>query len=304
MEDPSGNVPLAVRHDLLDDIEIDDNVAACELTTTCSYVSGAVYRNLLLNRLGKADSGQHETDFPPRSKFVSAIPHGTSFWTRTVRVNIELADGSTQANFLKIGNAEIRRNMVRSEFEGVNAIYAIVPDFVPRPIGWGTYKADQNKHFYMSEFIPMREELPDPQVFCAKLAQLHRDSISLSPNGKFGFHVATYAGNMPQDVTWCDTWEESFSRGLRGFAEQEKNACGPSEDLDRLLPQLFEKVIPRLLRPLQMGGRKLKPVLIHGDLWYGNIATNGNTGAPIAFDPAVLWAHNECRSLKVSLCND
>ena len=275
MGDSSGNFPVAVRQDVLEHVEIDDSVAACELTTTCSYVPGAVYRNVLFNRLSKADSG-HETDFPPGSKVVSAIPHGTSLWTRTVRVNIELADGSTQMRFLKIGNAEIGRNMVRSEFEGVNAVYTIVPDFVPRPIGWGTYKTDQSKNFYMSDFIPMSEGLPDPQVFCAKLAQLHRDSISLSPNGKFGFHVTTYAGNMPQDVTWCDTWEESFSRGLRGFAEQEKNACGPSEDLDRLLPQLYEKVIPRLLRPLQTGGKKLKPVLIHGDLWYGNIATNGN----------------------------
>ncbi len=297
MEDPSGNFSVAVRQDLSEDVEIDDNIAACELTKTCSYISGAVYRNMLFKHLGKADSGQPETDFPPGSKFVSAIPYGTSIWTRTVCVNIELADGSTQANFLKIGNADIGRNMVRSEFEGVNAVYPIVPDFVPRPIGWGAYKADQNKHFYMSDFIPMIEELPDPQAFCAKLAQLHRDSIPLSPNGKFGFHVTTYAGNMPQDVTWCDTWEESFSRGLRGFAEQEKNARGPSEDLDRLLPQLFEKVIPRLLRPLHTGGRKLKPVLIHGDLWYGNLATNGNTGAPITFDPAVFWAHNECRSL-------
>ena len=134
--------------------------------------------------------------------------------------------------------------MVRSEYEGVSATYPIVPDFVPRPIGWGTYKTDPNKHFYISDFVPMIEELPDPQAFCFKLAQLHTASIPLSPNGKFGFHITTYSGNMPQDVTWSDTWEESSSRGLRGFVEQEKNACGPSEDLDRLLPQLFEKVVP------------------------------------------------------------
>ena len=156
----------------------------------------------------------------------------------------------------------------------------------------------------MSDFIPMSEELPDPQVFSAKLTQLHRDSISLSPNGKFGFHVTTYSDKMPQDVTWCDTWEESFSRGLRGFAEQEKTACGPGEDLNRLLPQLFAKEIPRLLRPLHTGGRELKLVLLHSSLWCGNIATKGNTGTPIIFDPAVFWAHDECRILKLSLGND
>ena len=139
MEDSCGNFPVAVRQDLLEDVEIDGNVAACELEMTCSYASGLAYRNVLFKGLGRADSGQHETDFPPGSKFVSAILHGTSFWTRTARVDIELADGSTQANFLKTGNADIGRNMVRSEFEGVNALYRIVPDFVPRPIGWGTY---------------------------------------------------------------------------------------------------------------------------------------------------------------------
>lgn len=118
----------------------------------------------------------------------------------------------------------------------------------------------------MAELIPMIEEVPEPQSFCAVLAKLHKDSIALSENGKFGFHVTTYGGTMPNDVTWCDTWEESFARGLRGFAEQEKAAHGPSEVLEVLFPRLFGKVIPRLLGPLITEGRMLQPVLIHGDL--------------------------------------
>jgi protein-ribulosamine 3-kinase len=31
-----------------------------------------------------------------------------------------------------------------------------------------------------------------------------------------------------------------------------------------LLPAFFEKVIPRLLRPLETGENSIKPVLIHG----------------------------------------
>lgn len=185
--------------------------------------------------------------------------------------------------------------MLRSEYEGCSALYPIVPDFVPQPVAWGTYKSDPNTHYYMAEFIPMIEEVPEPQAFCAVLAKLHKDSIPLSKNGKFGFHVPTYGGTMPNDVTWCDTWEESYSRGLWGFTEQEKAAHGPSEALEDLYPRLFGQVIPRLLRPLATGGRPIKPVLIHGDLWYGNMATNANTGNPVSFDPSVLWAHNECQ---------
>ena len=135
MEDPSGSVPVAVRQVLLEDVEIDDNVAACELTMTCSSVSGEVSRRVFFDRLSKANSAEYETDFPPGSKLVSATPHGASFWTRTVRINVEFAEASTQAYFRKIGSADIGRNMVRSEYEGVSAIYPIVPDFVLRPIG-------------------------------------------------------------------------------------------------------------------------------------------------------------------------
>ena len=106
---------------------------------------------------------------------------------------------------------------------------------------------------------------------------------------------------MPLEVSWCDTWEESYSRGLRDFTEQEKRVQGPSEELERLFPPLFDQVIPRLLRPLNTEGRMIKPVLIHGDLWSGNMATNAETGAPISFDPAVSWAHNECQWLLSSV---
>ena len=100
---------------------------------------------------------------------------------------------------------------------------------------------------------------------------------------------------MSQDVTWCDTWEESYSRALRTFAAQEQKSQGPSEELQTLYLKLFDRVIPRLLRPLSTEGRVIKPVLVHGDLWHGNMATNAETGVPVSFDPAVLWAHNECQ---------
>lgn len=188
--------------------------------------------------------------------------------------------------------------MLLSEFSGTSAIHSLTPDFIPQPIAQGTYSSNPATHFYIAAFIPMTSSLPFTppfrEKFCALLAKLHKDSTARSPNGKFGFHIPTYSGTMPQDVTWCDTWEESFTRALRGFAEQERVVHGRSEVLEALYPALFDIVIPRLLRPLEAEGRTLQPVLIHGDLWHGNIATNTSTGQPITFDPAVFWAHNEC----------
>lgn len=55
----------------------------------------------------------------------------------------------------------------------------------------------------------------------------------------------------------------------------------------------IEKVIPRLLRPLQTGGRNIKPVLLHGDLWHGNISIEAATGQMLIFDPCAFYGHQE-----------
>lgn len=51
----------------------------------------------------------------------------------------------------------------------------------------------------------------------------------------------------------------------------------------------LEKVVPRLLEPLQSGGRSIKPCLIHGDLWDENTATDMDTGEPFVFDAGSMY---------------
>lgn len=104
-------------------------------------------------------------------------------------------------------------------------------------------------------------ELPDVDRFTARLAELHRNSTS--PNGKFGYHLTTYNGILPQDNKWTDTWEEYFSNNFRRMVELEEAAQGPSTEEQTLLVfAILDKVIPRLLRPLETEGRKVKPCLI------------------------------------------
>ena len=55
----------------------------------------------------------------------------------------------------------------------------------------------------------------------------------------------------------------------------------------------LEKVIPRLLLPLQSDGRTLKPCLIHGDCWDGNTAMDMQTGEAFVFDVCSFYGHNE-----------
>ena len=75
--------------------------------------------------------------------------------------------------------------------------------------------------------------------------------------------------------------------------ELEEEAQGPSADLQALYVPFYEKVIPRLLRPLETGGRHIEPCLVHGDLWYGNASTDLGTDLPIVFDACCFYAHDE-----------
>ena len=84
--------------------------------------------------------------------------------------------------------------------------------------------------------------------------------------------------------------------------ELDGKARGESEELKRLQGPFFEKVVPRLLRPLEHRkyGRSVKPVLLHGDLWLGNtsVEEKGIDGEAkcVLFDSSAFYGHNECES--------
>jgi protein-ribulosamine 3-kinase len=79
--------------------------------------------------------------------------------------------------------------MVRGECKSQQELYAIFPDLVPEPIDYGTYNSNSNVHFFLSGLVEMSTELPDPRIFCEKVADLHRRSMSISPSGMFGFDI-------------------------------------------------------------------------------------------------------------------
>lgn len=64
-------------------------------------------------------------------------------------------------------------------------------------------------------------------------------------------------------------------------------------EFDIVCKLTLEKVVPRLLHPLQEDGRVLKPSLIHGDCWDGNTALDAKTGEAFVFDMCSFYGHNE-----------
>ncbi|KAH0556464.1 hypothetical protein GP486_005629, partial [Trichoglossum hirsutum] len=235
----------------------------------------------------------HFIELPEGAEILAVSGHGASFWTRTARIDAKLPGDSLKAYFLKVADGERGHKMMLGEYESMRAIHAVTPTFVPEPYAWGTYESAPDTHFFLCEYREMAEELPDPNKLATKLAGLHLRGGS--PDGKFGFHVTTFNGNMPQDNGWTDTWEEFYSKGLRHVLKLEIEAQGPSDELEELKAPMFDVVIPRLLRPLETEGRSIQPALVHGDLWCGNIATDAETDEPVVFDACCFWAHNECK---------
>ncbi|KAL8773177.1 MAG: hypothetical protein Q9209_001853 [Squamulea sp. 1 TL-2023] len=193
---------------------------------------------------------------------------------------------------------------MRGTFESEETLYAFAPNNVPKPLAWGTYKGEPDKHFYICDFYDMTDDLPDIQKFCAVVAQIHLDSMGKSPMGKYGFPVTTHLAYVDNDNSWSDSWEEWYAKALKRMLEEEENSHGPDEELAILTAAIFEKVIPRLLRPLETGGRQILPCLIHSDLWPGNVKPDALTGEPIIFDSCAFWGHNEGLLLRASLAAD
>ena len=177
------------------------------------------------------------------------------------------------------------------EYESTKALHAVIPQNVPRPYALGVLSTDPSKHFLIVEFKDMLEETPPVAELASVMANLHTNSAS--PTGKFGFTVPT-SQSLQLENTWTDTWEEFFTRAFRGTVKLEQEIQGVNEELQHLAEEVCEKVIPRLLRPMESDGRRIKPSLVHGDLWHGNLGIDVMTDQVILYDCCAFYGHHEC----------
>ena len=189
------------------------------------------------------------------------------------------------------------KSNLRGEYESMSAIYKELPEFVPKPVAVGSYTSNPDIHFYLMEFVNMTLEVPDPQSLSQKVSEMHQKC--LSPNGKYGFMVSTNNGPLVQPNTWTESWEEAYTNLLQNCFNFEQGMHGKHEEMQKLWPDIKEKVIPRLMRPLETGGNQIQPCLVHGDLWDGNTSINAETGQPLVFDASSSYAHNECKTREV-----
>ncbi|KAI4262524.1 MAG: hypothetical protein L6R42_002302 [Xanthoria sp. 1 TBL-2021] len=228
---------------------------------------------------------------PLGSRVLSASSFGSSAWTRTARIRVQLPDGSAKQYFLKCAT-EGGQVMMEGEFNSMTELHKLAPSFVPQPHAWGKfYLASPVTHFFLCEFIDMENEMPDPVAFCARLAEIHLNSQS--PTGQFGFAVPNCHGKIVQSNDWDPSWTSFFTKLLVSFFKTEIGINGPWPEYEQAFEVIVKTVVPQLLDPLQASGRVLKPSLVHGDLWEENAAINLSTGEPVVFDASAFYAHNE-----------
>ena len=182
--------------------------------------------------------------------------------------------------------------MFEAEFQGLLELKKVMPNLAIGPIAWGKLKlASPETYFLIEEFRQFKKEMPDPALLGARVAELHMKSES--PTGMFGYHIATYDGAKRQKLDWDPNWASFFAKLLKQFYDFDTRTNGVWPELDVVFQRCITHLIPRLLGVLQSDGRQIKPCLIHGDMWEGNIGTDDDTGEPWIFDPAVYYAHCE-----------
>lgn len=251
---------------------------------------------------------------PEGSRLLRVTESGASAWVKTIKIDMQLTDGTFKSYFKKViitrimfcqrigANSDGKqgapgnrgREMMEGTFESENTVHFFIPDNVPTPQAWGSYKSIPNMHFYICEYLEMTDDLPDPARFGQVLAKLHNNSMGKSPTGKYGFHLNTHLAFVPNNNTWTDTWTEWFTNAMKKMFDEEERSHGVDEELNQLKLAMYEKVIPRLLRPMETGENFIEPCLCHSDVWPGNVKPDAATDEVMMFDSCAFWGHHEC----------
>ncbi|NVB83124.1 MAG: phosphotransferase [Kofleriaceae bacterium] len=114
---------------------------------------------------------------------------------------------------------------------------------------------------------------PDPAALGRALATLHRAGAP-----SFGFDAPNYLATLPQDNTVERDWPTFYvERRLRPLCT--RAGLGVDRQLDSLRAQR------------DAFGPAEPPARLHGDLWWGNVASCGSD--PVIIDPAVYGGHRE-----------
>ena len=181
-------------------------------------------------------------------------------------------------------------------------IQSTSPNLCPRSFGHGRF-SDLSGCFLVTEFLERRVERPNTNTTLAqKLATLHSQAAPIVTGHEtpvFGFPAVTICGPTSQPNTYHHSWKTFFTEcRLRAIHRACETTQGADDELRYWIEQIINDVVPALLDDGHLGGAEgLQPVVVHGNLWYGN-TMRGRIGGrgrveDVIFDPSASFAHSE-----------
>ena len=231
-------------------------------------------------------------------------PHGGSGFSKTYKLTIpSSSDGPSTNYFLKLAPGSEASTMFAGEHASLSAIHSAVPALAPTSIAHGECENEPGTFFLLTEFVDFSASgRVAGDSLAKKLAKLHTTPAP-APEGRerpaFGFEVTTCCGDTPQDNEFCDSWAEFYGeRRLKAILKRGQSRNGNDKELAKLIDDVVDKVVPRLLGDGHLGGEEgIVPVVVHGDLWSGNHG-KGKVGGredveEVVFDPSSCYAHSE-----------
>ncbi|KAK9812179.1 hypothetical protein WJX73_002325 [Symbiochloris irregularis] len=207
----------------------------------------------------------------------------SSSWSNAYRYDTD----SGQRFFVKEAKGQ-DGTMFKGEALGLQAMYDTQALRIPKVYHHGELSSlpegGGNGSFIIMEYVEFGGGRADMGELGRCMARMHQ-AQPVDENaraGKFGFPVDNTIGGTPQHNGWMDEWVPFFRE--RRLKPQLKRTN------DARLQQMGKHLCDNLDKFFE--GLEVKPCLLHGDLWSGNLSTVKGGGWAI-LDPATYYGHHE-----------
>ncbi|NOQ88779.1 MAG: phosphotransferase [Gammaproteobacteria bacterium] len=170
-----------------------------------------------------------------------------------------------------------QKAMFEAEARGLQEIASSNTLKVPKSVCFGE---NQAQSYIVLEYLDMAGRA-DQRILGEQLAAMHNVTAE-----QFGWDMNNTIGATHQPNDWMENWLDFWSEKRLGFQLQLAQKKGYGGELQ----SLGEKLLVEM--PKLFNGQEIKPSMLHGDLWGGNVA-GLKDGTPVIFDPAFYYGDRE-----------
>ena len=191
--------------------------------------------------------------------------------------NASMLSADDGRQFFVKTNASGRQDMFEAEAEGLREIVSSHSIRTPKPICYGD---DGSQSYIVLEYLDLSGRA-DQHSLGQQLAQMHQVTAE-----RFGWRIDNTIGATFQQNTEMDDWPAFWRDQRLGFQLRLAADNGYGGELQALGEKLMVEM------PVLFEGREIRPSMLHGDLWGGNVGGLAD-GTPVIFDPALYYGDRE-----------